>query len=528
MGERASTTRATATFVERHAHRERDRRGADLECPGEDRDAGLGGVGLEAGQLEHFGLADLVGEDHAVAVAIEAPVAGPFAGHRAVAAAVAAEEAAIAGAGVGRVGPAGAVGVVDVHTADEPGMDRVLAVEADPVPVDEAGAGPGGGQAERVVLVEDPRPPARDTPLPRVEPDGDPLVGDVRQVLAGLDGRHQARAVIHRDPRLDRRRRRAAGVPLRQPVDVPAIDRDVLPRVVRLEERLADVVDDVVLLPGDHPGLRRHLAEAVGDGPVEAVGIAAVPERRGGEPRGVRQRAGLILGAVAVGADAGVDRLAALEARRAQVGDEPGVIEPALVLGQRRRDEGRIRPQRPRPRRAVLGDFHQVPHQVEELLARGHRIDQPGRHQRRPARSTLLDVPPGNRDGLAVAGGVAEDDRVGAFLGQQAGDRPAVVGGDRHRLITFLDDLRRLEDRLDEISGGDVLADRGEVGAEGRRRRVGLLADVAAGAGQGRLVEHQGAAAGVAELPGVIRQRGWVLAAELRLEWGRRRVVGIG
>ena len=111
---------------------------------------------------------------------------------------------------------------------------------------------------------------------------------------------------------------------------------------------------------------------------------------------------------------------------------------------------------------------------------------------------------------------------VGPLLGQQAGDRPAVVGGDRDRLVTLLDDLRRLEDRLDELGVGSALADRGQVGPEGRRGRIGLLVDVALRASQGRLVEHQGAAAGVAELAGVARQRGRVLAAELLIERGRR------
>ena len=60
-----------------HSHRQLDGRGADLQRPGEDRDAGLGGVGLEAGHLEDIGRADGVGEDHAVAVAVEAPVARP-------------------------------------------------------------------------------------------------------------------------------------------------------------------------------------------------------------------------------------------------------------------------------------------------------------------------------------------------------------------------------------------------------------------------------------------------------------------
>ena len=80
-----------------------------------------------------------------------------------------------------------------------------------------------------------------------------------------------------------------------------------------------------------------HLAEAVGERPVHAERVAAVLERARGEPERGRQRAGLVLRAVAVGADAVVDRLAALEALRSEAGDQAGVVDVVLVLGQGRR-----------------------------------------------------------------------------------------------------------------------------------------------------------------------------------------------
>ncbi len=140
-------------------------------------------------------------------------------------------------------------------------------------------------------------------------------------------------------------------------------------------------MDHVVLLLGNHPGLCGHLAEAVREGAIHAVGIAAVLERRRSESRRGRQRAGLVLRAVTVGADA-ADRSPhrAGTASGPEAGDHPGVVEIALVIGQRRREQSRVGPQCSCPRRAILGDLHEVAHQVEELLPRA-----PARSPARPA-----------------------------------------------------------------------------------------------------------------------------------------------
>ncbi len=501
-------------------------RRAHLQGAGEDRDLRMRRIELAAGHFEDGGCSDVVGEDHLVAVAEESLVTHPGARQGSVAAAVPSADAEIVKARVVRVGPAGPVAVGDVDLTEDPRVDLVAAVEIDAVPVDEALAGPGGRHSERVVVVDDPGVPPRHAAGPRVEPDGDPLVGEVGAVAADFVGRHQGRSVIHHDPGLDRRRRRAPAGPLGEPVQVLPIDAGVLARVMRFEVGLADVVDDVVLLPRDHPGLRGHLAEAVGEGAIQGVGVAAVLERRGGEPGRSRQRAGLIPGPMAVGADAVVNRRAAPEVFRPQLSDDPGVVEPAFVVGQGWRHEGRVGPEGAGARRSKLGDLHEVSHQVEELLARSECIDQPGRHQRRPALAPLLDPAPGDRDRLAALSGVAEDHDVGPLLGQQAGDGPAVLRGDRDRLVSRLDCLGRLQDRFDEVDVGRRLSQSGQVGAE-PRRRVGWLAQVALGAGEGRLKEDQRSASGIAQAAGIAGQRRRVLSAELLVERSRHARRGI-
>src|SRR5205823_3522406 len=84
----------------------------------------------------------------------------------------------------------------------------------------------------------------------------------------------------------------------------------------------------------------------------QRVRVAAALEAVLGELRRRRQRAGLGVRTVAVDAQPGVDRLAAAEALAVQGGDQAGVVEVGLVLGQpqgvgRRRRLERLRPVRP-------------------------------------------------------------------------------------------------------------------------------------------------------------------------------------
>ena len=240
---------------------------------------------LDSGLFEHVRVADGVREDDLVAMAVLASVMGPRSGQRAVGPAVASlESRVVERAGLG-VRPAGADGVGEFDEADDLGVDLVPAVEVDPVPVDEAVAAPRSRQAHRVVVEDRPVPAPRDAARPGVEADGDTLVGEVRPVVAHLVGGRECRAVVHRRPRLDVRWLGAASRPFRQAVEIGPVHEGELGRVVALEERFTDVMNDVVFLRGHHPGLRRHLAEAVGERAIEAVGVAAVLEPARGEPQ---------------------------------------------------------------------------------------------------------------------------------------------------------------------------------------------------------------------------------------------------
>ena len=69
---------------------------------------------------------------------------------------------------------------------------------------------------------------------------------------------------------------------------------------------------------------------------------------------------------------------------------------------------------------------------------------------------------------------------------------------------------------------GDALAHRRQVGAEGRRRRSGPLGDVAADAREGRLIEDQRTAAGIADPACLSHQFGRVFAPQPRFQRGDR------
>ena len=165
----------------------------------------------------------------------------------------------------------------------------------------------------------------------------------------------------------------------------------------------------------------------------------------------------------------------------------------------------------------MLGDLHEVAHEVEELLPGAKRIDQAARHDRRPPSALMFDPPPGDRDWLALLAGIFQDQGVGPLLDEQAGEGPAIVGGDGDGLISLLDRLRRLEDPLDQLDVGHILSECGQVRPEGRGR-VGSFVDVTLGASKSRLIEDQGSATGVTQASGIARQRRRVFPAELLVE----------
>ena len=127
-------------------------------------------------------------------------------------------------------------------------------------------------------------------------------------------------------------------------------------------------MDHIVFLLGNHPRLRGHLAESDSESAIHAVGIAAVFQRRGGKSRRGRQRAGPIFGSMAVGANAVVDRLAALGTLLSQAGDQSGMVEIALVIRQWRGQKSRVGSERSGPRGTVFGDLHEIAHEVQKLL----------------------------------------------------------------------------------------------------------------------------------------------------------------
>ena len=175
-------------------------------------------VVLEPGDFQDLGLPHGVGKDHPVGVLIESPVMDPRARQGTIVEAVAAPLAEVDEVAVSGVGPGGLVGVGEFHPADNSGMNLVGTIEVDAVPVDEPLARPGGSEPHRILVVDRPGPAARNPSWPRIEPDRDPLVHEVRAVsVADLIGRHQAGTVVHRDPGLDLDRFGTAALPFRQP-----------------------------------------------------------------------------------------------------------------------------------------------------------------------------------------------------------------------------------------------------------------------------------------------------------------------
>ena len=369
--------------------------GAEVEDPEEDgRCVPL----FDAQRFKDLCAADVVGQNDPVAVAVLAPVTAPGRWQRAVSPAVASPESGVVEFAGRRVGPAGAGAGGERDPTSDPGVDLVPAVEVDPVPVDEARTGPACGEPQRVVLEHRPDPPPRDAPGTGVEPNRHPLVGEVGAVVADLGGERQGRAVIHRQPGLDGRRPRPARVPFRQPREIRAVGRNVPRRIVGLEIRLADVVDDVVLLLGDHPRLPDHPAESVGQRLIHPKRVRAVLERPGAEPRRRRQRAGPLLRAVAVGADPDVNRLAPAIVLIAQAGDHSRVVHVLLVVGQGGDGERRFR--RPQRQRAPPGRARRSQGRSEP--DRGIRGDRKAARPGPPAstRSSRSSAPRPPRGGL--------------------------------------------------------------------------------------------------------------------------------
>ncbi len=237
----------------------------------------------QARQFQHLRVADPVADDGLGTVSVHSLVVRPLAGQRAVAAAIATDQPEILEAAIVRPAPAGAGRIGDVHRADRPRMHPVPAVEVDAVEVDEPLAAPHRRHPHRVVIEDHPVAALGHATGTGIQPQGVALVSKIRRVAADFQGQHQVGTVVHLLPRLVFRRRRTPRVALGQTIQVRLIEGNVLRRIVPLQIRLADVMDHVVFLSGDHPGLRGHHAEPVRQGAIHGIRVAAVFELAGGK-----------------------------------------------------------------------------------------------------------------------------------------------------------------------------------------------------------------------------------------------------
>ena len=170
----------------------------------------------------------------------------------------------------------------------------------------------------------------------------------------------------------------------------------------------------------------------------------------------------------------------------------------------------------------MLGDLHEVAHQVEELLPRGQRIHQPA-----PASATVLGCFRCSIRPLAIVTAFPScpGSRSTTASARSSSSSPVTVRPSSVTIVigfvSLLDHLRRVEDRFDQLNVGHVLADRGQIGAKGRGC-AGSLGDVAPGARESRLVENQRTPADITQPASLSGQRRGIFAAQLRLNHPRR------
>ena len=117
-------------------------------------------------------------------------------------------------------------------------MGAVPAVKVDACPVDELRARPEGGGPQSVEFVEHPLVAAAHAAGAVIEPDHEPLAGDVAAVGADLEGAGQEWAIVVEPPGLKQRRLGAAARALRQPGQIGRRDQGIPGRVTLFEKRL--------------------------------------------------------------------------------------------------------------------------------------------------------------------------------------------------------------------------------------------------------------------------------------------------
>ena len=338
---------------------------------------------------------------------------------------------------IDRPAPTGSDGIGPGDLSRNPRVRAVSPIEMNAAPIDEwrsfSGrlARPSPGNPHRVVIVNDPMAAAGNAARARIEPHGDPLVGDVGPSTVGdpgeLVGAHQTGTIVHHHPRLDIARLGAARISPRQTRQIIGIERSVLRQIPSLQVGLADVVNDIVLLPRHHPTLSGHQTETASQRLIHGERIVAVAELALGESQRRRQGARRFERAVAVRADPRIDLFATPQRVAIQGSQQPGMVQPRLVVGQGRGEQRGRRLQLASAGRSSRADFEHVTHQIQKLLPPRQLIHLPGGHQRSGLRTDFLDFASRQRHRFAKPGRVPKHKPFGRAFDDHPGKRFAAV-----------------------------------------------------------------------------------------------------
>ena len=184
-----------------------------------------------------------------------------------------------------RMSPTGTRGVGKRNLSHDPRMHAVFTVELDGSPVNKVVGRvitrarlPTRGDSQRIGVEHHPMTTPRDPTGTWIQTHGDAFVGEVVLFAGDLVSVNQAGTIIHRRPSLDVTGLRTPRISCGQAGQISVIDLGILTGVVRPQVGLPDVVDDIVLLRGNHPGLRGHLPKTVCQRAVHSQGVAAVFE----------------------------------------------------------------------------------------------------------------------------------------------------------------------------------------------------------------------------------------------------------
>ena len=160
----------------------------------------------------------------------------------------------------------------------------MLAVELNISPIDEDILGPLAGDlpsrspSQGVGIEDHPLAASGDPTRAWVEPNSDAFISDVQAIAGDLVAMGKHVAIVHCAPDLDAARFGTSAITHWQLTEVTLVDRKGRRIGIGLEELLANVMDHVVLLRGDHPCLCGHVAIAVRKRAVHGMWITTVFE----------------------------------------------------------------------------------------------------------------------------------------------------------------------------------------------------------------------------------------------------------